>query len=60
MFLTFSNMTHLPTRSALFRYITQCIVVIPYRRFGKTYRSRLEPSKFHADERKGGRTEGQT
>ena len=36
--------------------ITQRIVVIPYRRFGKTYRSQLQPSKSYADEKTDGQT----
>jgi len=32
-------------RSALFRNITQRIMVIPYRRFGTTYRFRLQGSR---------------
>jgi len=32
--------------TALFRAITQRVVVIPYRRFGTTYRSDLQGSSF--------------
>jgi len=33
-------------RSAIFWIITQCVVVIPYRRFGTTYRSHLPGSRI--------------
>jgi len=32
-------------RSALFRAITQCVVVIPYRRFGTAHRYHLQRSR---------------
>jgi hypothetical protein len=34
-------------RTALFWVNTQRLVVIPYRRFGTTYRSRLQSSRIH-------------
>ena len=36
-------------RTALFRVITQRVVVIPYRRFGITYLSRLQGSWIHIE-----------
>ena len=49
--LTYRNASFQPSaarymRTPLFRIITQHIVVIPYRRFGTTYRSRLRGSRM--------------
>ena len=37
--------------TTLFWVITQGVMVIPYRRFGTTYRSRLHGSRIHKESR---------
>jgi len=46
LFITLKKLIHCKKRTVLFRVIAQKVVLIPYRRFGTSYRSHLQEPRI--------------